>query len=114
MRLIICLTLVWLISACSEQGEASAPELAADPVAMGAKKARACMGCHGPKGVSRIASYPSLAGLDADYIAAQLQAFQSGERQNPMMSSMAINLSEQDIHNLAAYFAAQTPAKVQP
>ncbi|UTF61859.1 cytochrome c [Gilvimarinus sp. DA14] len=78
-----------------------------DPVAMGAKKARACIGCHGPKGVSRVASYPSLAGLDEDYMVEQLQLFKSQQRQNPMMNAMAVNLSETDMQHLAAYFAAQ-------
>lgn len=94
-------------SGCSQDATPQAAAAPLDPVALGAKKARVCMGCHGPKGVSRIASYPSLAGKDVDYLLEQLQAFKSGARQNPMMSSMAINLSDEDMSHLAAYFAAQ-------
>jgi cytochrome c553 len=70
-----------------------------------------CAGCHGPNGKSSNPQWPNLAAQQPDYLAAQLKAFKSGARKNPMMQSMAANLNDQDIENLAAYFAAQPAAK---
>ncbi|AMN48226.1 cytochrome C [Steroidobacter denitrificans] len=67
-----------------------------------------CSACHGMDGNS-IANpdWPSLAGQHPEYILRQLQHFKSGERQDPLMSPMVIPLSDQDMADLAAYFAAQ-------
>lgn len=108
MRSMLGLVWVLLLTACGRQEALPESSEPSDPVALGAQKARICMGCHGPKGVSRVASYPSLAGKDAGYLLEQLRAFKQGERENPMMSSMVINLSDEDMAHLAAYFAAQT------
>ncbi|MDO3386312.1 cytochrome c [Gilvimarinus sp. SDUM040013] len=108
MRFIYGFVMLLLLAACGQEGATQAAFAPVDPVALGAKKARVCMGCHGPKGVSRIASYPSLAGKGEAYLAEQLHAFKHGTRENPMMSSIAINLNEEDITHLAAYFAAQS------
>lgn len=91
---------------CGQSAPPTGAEIT-DPVALGERKARACAGCHGPKGVSRVASYPSLAGKDKAYLAEQLRRFKSGERQNPMMNAMAVNVNDTDIEHLAAYYAAQ-------
>lgn len=79
----------------------------------GSQKARMCVGCHGPQGISRVASYPSLAGKPADYLSQQLQAFRSGERENPMMTSIAKSIAEEDIAILSAYFS-NLPAPITP
>jgi len=86
------------------------PALAADAAA-GAEKAAMCVGCHGPNGKSSNAQWPNLAAQQPAYLAAQLKAFKSGARANPMMQSMAANLNDQDIENVAAYFAGQPAAK---
>lgn len=72
----------------------------------GKQKSRSCMGCHGPEGISRVASYPSLAGQSQEYLQQQLEAFRSGARDNPMMSSIARNLSEADMLALSHYYAS--------
>ena len=96
-----------LLAACSDsQAPLEAPKVR-DPMADGAVRARVCMGCHGKNGISRVASYPSLAGLDKAYIESELHAFRSGTRENPMMNAMATNLSDEDIRLLAIYFSAQ-------
>ncbi|MDD1611690.1 MAG: cytochrome c4 [Methylococcaceae bacterium] len=86
------------------------PTMAADAAA-GAEKAAMCVGCHGPNGKSSNAQWPNLAAQQPVYLTAQLKAFKSGDRANPMMQSMAGNLNDQDIENLAAYFAGQPAAK---
>ena len=83
----------------------SAPSIAGDPAA-GKAKSATCAGCHGPGGISMNDLWPNLAGQKEGYLVAQLKAFRAGERQNPMMSPMAAPLSDDDIADLAAYFAS--------
>lgn len=78
-------------------------------VQAGATKAAVCFSCHGPDGNSQNPAFPRLAGQNAVYIAQQLRLFKAGIRQNPVMQPMAAGLSDQDIDNLAVFFAAQTP-----
>jgi cytochrome c553 len=65
------------------------------------------MACHGPQGNSGNPDWPKLAGQHANYLARQLQAFKSGARKDPLMGPQAVALSDDDINDLAAYFAAQ-------
>ncbi|MDT0497100.1 c-type cytochrome [Algiphilus sp. W345] len=73
----------------------------------GEAKAGVCVACHGVAGKSTNPQWPKLAGQSAKYIVKQLAAFKSGERSNPLMTPQAMSLSEQDMANLGAYFAAQ-------
>jgi cytochrome c553 len=79
-------------------------------VSAGQEKSVVCAACHGPDGNSANPEWPSLAGQHERFISAQLKAFRDGERQNPLMSPMAMGLSDQDILDLAAYYNAQAPA----
>ncbi len=93
---------------------AAAPPLIPNPytsgsVQAGATKAAVCFSCHGPDGNSQNPAWPRLAGQNAVYIAQQLHLFKAGIRQNPVMQPMAAGLSNEDIDNLAVFFAAQTP-----
>jgi cytochrome c553 len=73
----------------------------------GETKAAACAACHGPAGNSFNPVWPKLAGQGAPYIVKQLTKFKSGERMNPVMAAQVANLSEQDMLDIAAYFAQQ-------
>jgi cytochrome c553 len=90
---------------------ASAPGLAAGDAAAGQAKAVTCSACHGADGNSLNPEWPSLAGQHESYTIKQLQAFKSGARQNVLMSGQAMGLSDQDMADLAAYFASQKPAR---
>ncbi len=79
-------------------------------VEAGQQKSAVCVACHGPDGNSANPEWPSLAGQHAGFLVEQLKAFKEGERQNALMSPMAIGLSEQDMQDLAAYYEAQQPA----
>lgn len=81
---------------------------AAGTVEAGQAKSATCMACHGMDGNSANPEWPSLAGQHSSYIVKQLKHFKSGERQNPLMAPMAMILSDQDMEDLAAYFASQT------
>jgi len=84
------------------------PVSAAD-ISAGEQKAANCMGCHGPNGKSSSAQWPNLAAQQSTYLVNQLNAFKTGSRNNPMMQSMAANLCDDDINNLAAYYSSQPP-----
>jgi len=73
----------------------------------GQGKAAVCGACHGMDGNSSDAQYPKLAGQHEAYIVRQLTRFKAGQRQNPIMMGMAAPLSEQDMHDLGAYFATK-------
>lgn len=84
---------------------AAAPTQAQDAQA-GRAKAATCAVCHGPLGISVTPDAPHLAGMPAIYFAAQLRAYRSGARRHEVMAVMAKGLSEEDIPNLAAWFAS--------
>ena len=73
----------------------------------GQGKAAVCGACHGMDGNSADPQYPKLAGQHESYIARQLTSFKGGKRQNPIMLGMATPLSEQDMHDIGAYFATK-------
>ena len=94
------------------------PSVTPNPYAVGseqagATKAAVCFSCHGPDGNSQNPVWPRLAGQNAVYIAEQLHLFRAGIRKNPVMQPMAAGLSDQDIDNLAVFFAAQTPTGLE-
>jgi cytochrome c553 len=90
---------------CLRASAASQPE---GSVEEGQTKSATCVACHGPNGNSPNPEWPNIAGQHQPYIFKQLQAFKSGERQNPLMSPIATTLSEDDMADLAAYYATQT------
>jgi cytochrome c553 len=68
----------------------------------------ACAGCHSANGAGMPAQYPRLASQHADYVAAQLKAFRTGDRANDpleMMQSIAVKLTDKDIAALAEYIS---------
>ena len=87
---------------------------AGDP-AKGREKVQMCQGCHGIEGwrtaFPEVYKVPRLAGQHEAYLVRALQAYKSGERGHPTMKAIAASLTEQDMANLAAYYA-QPAAKV--
>lgn len=81
------------------------PAVAQDAAA-GRAKAAACAVCHGAAGLSVTPDAPHLAGQPAIYVATQLRAYRSGARKHEVMAVMAKPLSDEDILNLAAWFAS--------
>jgi len=109
-----------MLASCAAAQDAPAPaaSAAAKPVAMldvraqppvhgdanaGAAKAAVCGACHGPQGVAIAPNFPN-------YLYLQLKAFKDGQRKDSIMTGQAATLSDQDMRNLAAHFAA-LPAK---
>lgn len=78
-------------------------------VSAGEAKAAVCIGCHGPNGNSVIPTFPRLAGQRVDYMYWRLIDYKQGARPDSPMTPMVENLSNTDLRDLAAYFAAQMP-----
>ncbi|HEX7048053.1 MAG TPA: cytochrome c [Gammaproteobacteria bacterium] len=89
-----------------DQGGSPEPERGGD-VEAGKKKAETCAACHGLDGMSPNPMYPILASQYTEYLEHTLRAYKSGQRTNPIMSSLAVPLTEEDIEDLAAWFASQ-------
>ena len=75
----------------------------------GSTKVQMCIGCHGIVGYQadfpQVYKVPKIAGQDAKYIASALTAYRAGDRKFPTMRSIAAALSDQDIADIAAYYA---------
>jgi cytochrome c553 len=101
-----------------ESGRSQAPSAGLPSGHIAAGQARAelkgkatgqsCIDCHGADGNAPIdATYPKLGGQYADYLAHALLGYRNGSRQHVLMSPQAADLSDQDIADLAAWFASR-------
>lgn len=97
---VVLLTLAASVVAPYAQAAEGSPEA-------GKAQAATCIACHGQDGAAPIdPTYPVLAGQNAQYLLRQLQLIQSNERPVPLMTGMLTGKSEQDLADLAAYFAS--------
>jgi len=87
---------------------ASASASAAGNPSRGLELSQACQACHGPEGNLAVdENTPIIAGQHAGYLVHAPQADRSGDRQNAIMAGFASQLSDQDIRDLAAWYASQ-------
>jgi len=86
----------------------SLPVFAIGDVDAGQSKAAVCAACHGVDGNSVVPNWPKIAGQHASYIQRQLTLIKDGNRAVPEMAPIVINISDQDMADIAAYFASQT------
>jgi cytochrome c553 len=84
----------------------SAQALAGDPRA-GESKASACIACHGADGNSAASNFPRIGGQYQDYLLHTLRGYKSGDRPNAIMAGIVAGLDDQDLKDLAAYYASQ-------
>jgi cytochrome c553 len=83
--------------------------LAAGDAEAGHVKAYTCTGCHGIPGYNNVYptyKVPKIGGQNYEYLVAALKAYRDGEREHPTMGLQATSLSDQDIEDIAAYFAS--------
>jgi cytochrome c553 len=73
----------------------------------GQAKSAICAACHGVDGNSTVPNWPKLAGQHEGYLSRQVMLIKSGARQVPEMTGIVMGLSDQDLEDLSAYFAAQ-------
>ena len=74
----------------------------------GEEKSQPCTVCHGQAGNKPIADNPILAGQSRKYLLYTLRAYKSGARPNPIMAAQVSALTDEDLQDLAAYFADQS------
>lgn len=87
----------------------AAQALKGDPARGKTLAAEACASCHGPDGNSEVPAFPKLAGQQEPYLLQELADYKSGARANEIMTPLVAGLSEQDMADLAAFFAKQSP-----
>lgn len=109
-----------LALALSMLASISSPAMAEGDAEAGKTKAIVCSACHGVDGNSLIDMYPNLAGQQATYLEKQLHDFSSAAktggkegRNDPIMGGMAMMLNDQDIKDVAAYYASQTQTVIE-
>ena len=73
----------------------------------GKEKAETCIACHGEDGNSVVSLWPSLAGQNTNYLKKQLRLIQSGERPIPVMNGQLDGYDDQDLEDMAAYYASK-------
>ncbi|MGE5103719.1 MAG: c-type cytochrome [Betaproteobacteria bacterium] len=104
---IAALTLT-ISAVAAAQTPAPAAAAKGDP-AKGKEKTRMCEGCHGIEGwrtaFPEVYRVPKLGGQHAAYIAQALHEYKRGDRSHPSMRAIAGSLTDEDIANLAAYYA---------
>ena len=77
-----------------------------------ADKTLICTACHGPKGISSTPQWPNIAGQNATYFAKQLKDMQLGTHRDPStMAGIVASLNQQDIDDLAAFYAKMPAAE---
>src|SRR5215472_5362159 len=104
-------TAVTIASACALVG--AMPAAADGDAKAGRQKALQCQTCHGLDGQSKLPEAPNLAGQTEAYLVKALKDYRGGARKNDMISLVVRNLRDEDIADLAAYYAA-IPVTVGP
>ena len=86
---------------------AAAPAIAKGDIEAGKAKSVTCQACHGADGASNVdPQYPRLAGQYRDYLARALHEYKAGKRENAIMAGFVATLSDEDMEDLAAYYAS--------
>ena len=101
MKMIPILALTGLALSGIASGHAHAGDARA-----GRQKLTTCQGCHGLDGLSKNPEAPNLAGQLESYLVRSLAAYKTGERRNESMNIVAKDLSDEDIADVAAYYAS--------
>jgi len=112
MRNAVIITTLVLLSACTakqeapKQAAASPAPVVADVAAGRALADQQCVSCHGPEGKSAAPDIPYLAAQRADYLSLAMHEYKSGTRAHAALQELISKLSDQDIANIAGYFAS--------
>lgn len=102
--------IIALVSLLLLAGPASAIDVGGD-AAQGKAKSTVCAACHGTDGNSQNPQFPKISGLGAPYLYKQLVDYKEGRRVNAVMAGIVATLSDQDMRDLATYFATQTRSR---
>ncbi|RKE37469.1 cytochrome c553 [Paraburkholderia sp. BL23I1N1] len=105
LRSLSIATLIGFASASHAQSAVNAQ----DTVGAKAPSIAACVACHGALGAGTVSGGPRLAGENPDYLAHALSMFKAGTRTSAVMQTVALNLSDSEMHELASFFLKQNP-----
>lgn len=106
LRSLSMAALVGFAGTCHAQSAVNAQGMAAGATA---PSIATCVACHGALGAGTATGGPRLAGKNADYLAHALSMFKAGTRASSVMQTVALNLSDSEIHELANFFSRQNP-----
>ncbi|QBE67275.1 cytochrome c [Pseudoduganella lutea] len=87
------------------------PAFAAEPVSAGERLAATCTACHGTRGNTAGTALPPLAGQSKETLLANLKAFKEGSRPATIMTQLAKGYTDEQLAQIAAWFAAQRGEK---
>lgn len=99
-------------SFASEEESHDSDHAKAAPAKSGAEVATQCVACHGEDGNSPTPNFPRIAGQHADYMLHSLKSYKNGDRKNAIMAGIVAALSEEEMKNVAAFYAGQTGLSV--
>ncbi len=103
---------IFFASALAALATVAVPAIAKGDIEAGKTKSVTCQACHGADGAANVdPQYPRLAGQYRDYLSRALHEYKAGKRENAIMAGFVAALSEEDMEDLAAYFAS-LPAAV--
>ncbi len=108
MKTVAILLSSLLLAATASANEPAAAPAKPDLAKGGALSSQVCAACHTADGSRGSPANPILAGQHPEYLAKQLAEFKSGKRKNAIMGGMAAPLSEEDMRNVAAFYASKT------
>lgn len=97
--------LIAVLAAAAATVAAADQPAAQDPATAGRQKALQCQGCHGLDGRAKVPGAPHIGGQVKEYLAKSMRDYKSGARKDEVMAVVARQLSDQDIEDLAAYYA---------
>lgn len=106
LRSLSIVALVGFAGTCNAQSAVNAQGAA---TAATAPSIATCVACHGALGAGTVSGGPRLAGKNADYLAHALSMFKAGTRASAVMQTVALNLSDSEIRELANFFSRQDP-----
>ncbi len=96
---------LFVLLAVAALAAANSAQAGGDPAA-GREKAKVCRTCHGMDGIGKLPNVPNIGGESDFYLTKQLKAFRAGRRRDEQMAIIARDLTDQDIADLAAYYAS--------
>lgn len=98
-----------LLAASVLAAAACAPEAERHALAEAPRAIGMCASCHGPTGRSALKGTPHIAGQDEEYLVLSMLQYRDGQRPHPAMRAVMGSLSEQEIRELARWYAGQSP-----
>jgi cytochrome c553 len=108
MKTVALLLSSLMLAAAAQANEPASAPAKPDLAKGGTLSSNVCAACHTADGSRGSPANPILQGQHPEYLAKQLAEFKSGARKNAVMTAMAAPLSEEDIRNVAAFYASKT------